>query len=342
MRADHELDEAVRLATGRRGNREGEQGDEEDPLRPEPVAEPTRSGNEDRQAEDVADRRPLDRRERGVELSAERRDHDVHDVVVHRAHEEARYVGDRHRASSARDGVRQPWATRLVAGGSGDDPSIRRLRQRRYGKLPPRTRRIDKPGREEDVPSVRFRPALLQSKGWTVAPSRASSTLLEATDGVEPHSLMILRHGSVIAAGWWSPYTAERLHLLYSLSKSFTSTAVGFAAAEGLLRLDDPVISYFPELDAAITDGRTRSMLVRHIAAMSSGHLEDTWQRASTSRPDDPVRGFLELRSGARSRDRLRLQPVGDLHDGDDPATSYRHDRHGLSAIETLGSDRRR
>jgi CubicO group peptidase (beta-lactamase class C family) len=118
---------------------------------------------------------------------------------------------------------------------------------------------------------------------------------LAATNGVEPHSLMILRHGSVIAAGWWSPYAAERLHLLYSLSKSFTSTAVGFAAAEGLLGLDDPVISYFPELDAAITDARTRSMLVRHIAAMSSGHLEDTWQRASTARPDDPVRGFLEL-----------------------------------------------
>jgi CubicO group peptidase (beta-lactamase class C family) len=118
---------------------------------------------------------------------------------------------------------------------------------------------------------------------------------LETTDGVEPHSLMILRHGSVVAAGWWFPYTPERLQLLYSLSKSFTSTAVGLAAAEGLLRLDDPVLSYFPELDAEITDTRSRSMLVRHIAAMSSGHLEDTWQWASTRRPEGPVRGFLEL-----------------------------------------------
>ena len=118
---------------------------------------------------------------------------------------------------------------------------------------------------------------------------------LETTEGVEPHSLMILRHGSVVAAGWWSPYTSERLQLLYSLSKSFTSTAVGLAAAEGLLRFDDPVLSYFPELDAEITNPRSRSMLVRHIAAMSSGHLEDTWQRASTSRLEDPVRGFLEL-----------------------------------------------
>ncbi|HEY5273803.1 MAG TPA: serine hydrolase domain-containing protein [Acidimicrobiales bacterium] len=118
---------------------------------------------------------------------------------------------------------------------------------------------------------------------------------LEATNGVEPHSLMILRHGSLVASGWWSPYAAERLQLLYSLSKSFTSTAIGFAAAEGLLSLDDPVVSYFPELDAGVTNARTRSMLVRHIAAMSSGHVEDTWQRASTSRPDDPVHGFLEL-----------------------------------------------
>src|SRR6476646_3797851 len=49
------------------------------------------------------------------------------------------------------------------------------------------------------------------------------------------HSLMILRHGKVIAEGWWSPYDAVHNHILYSLSKSFTSTAVGFAATEGKL-----------------------------------------------------------------------------------------------------------
>src|SRR5690348_11329323 len=48
----------------------------------------------------------------------------------------------------------------------------------------------------------------------------------------EMHSLMILRHGKVIAEGWWKPYRSDLKHTLYSLSKSFTSTAVGFAVSE--------------------------------------------------------------------------------------------------------------
>ena len=50
----------------------------------------------------------------------------------------------------------------------------------------------------------------------------------------ELHSLMVVRHGSVVAEGWAAPYAPDRLHELFSLSKSFTSTAVGFAVAEGL------------------------------------------------------------------------------------------------------------
>jgi CubicO group peptidase (beta-lactamase class C family) len=128
-----------------------------------------------------------------------------------------------------------------------------------------------------------------------VAPSGIERFLdaLDAAPGVEPHSLVILRHGRVVASGWWSPYTAERPHLVYSLSKSFTSTAAGCAVADGLLRLDDPVLAYFPELDAEVTDPRSRAMLVRHVAAMSSGHVSDTWQQAMAADPEHPVRGFL-------------------------------------------------
>ena len=49
------------------------------------------------------------------------------------------------------------------------------------------------------------------------------------------NSFMLIRHGNVVAEGWWSPYEAEAPHSLYSLSKSFTSTAVGLAVAEGKL-----------------------------------------------------------------------------------------------------------
>src|SRR5690242_20726554 len=108
--------------------------------------------------------------------------------------------------------------------------------------------------------------------------------LIDALDGhpaIEMHSLMVVRHGHVIAEGWWAPYSAGRPHLLYSLSKSFTSTAAAFALAEGLLDLDDTVISHFGEFAADITDPRSRSMKVRHVAAMASGHSAETLSDAA-------------------------------------------------------------
>ncbi|QCD53927.1 serine hydrolase domain-containing protein [Streptomyces hawaiiensis] len=118
---------------------------------------------------------------------------------------------------------------------------------------------------------------------------------LEAAPEIEPHSLMIMRHGHLVASGWWAPYTAERPHLLYSLSKSFTATAAALAEAEGLLDFDAPVISYFPEFEADITDPRSRAMLVRHVASMSSGHRRETVDEAFGRDPAEPVRGFLLL-----------------------------------------------
>jgi CubicO group peptidase (beta-lactamase class C family) len=120
-----------------------------------------------------------------------------------------------------------------------------------------------------------------------------SSDALGGASQSEPHGVMLLRHGHVIAEGWWAPYTPERLHQLYSLSKIFTSTAAGLARAEGLLDLDAPVIDYFPELDGEVTDPRSRSILVRHIASMSAGHTGEQWDRALDTDWDEPVRGFL-------------------------------------------------
>jgi CubicO group peptidase (beta-lactamase class C family) len=120
--------------------------------------------------------------------------------------------------------------------------------------------------------------------------------LVDAVDTdpvVEIHSLMVLRHGHVVAEGWWAPYQPERARLLYSVSKSFTSTALGLALEEGLLRLDDPVLAHFPELAEEITDPASRSITVRDLASMSAGHDHDMWLDARTRDPQEPVRGFL-------------------------------------------------
>jgi len=116
---------------------------------------------------------------------------------------------------------------------------------------------------------------------------------VDAHPDVEMHSLMVVRRGQVVAEGWWAPYSAERPQLLYSLSKSFTATAAAFAQAEGLLGLDDTVVSHFGEFDADITDPRSRSVRVRHVAAMASGHTREMASEALARDPAEPVRGFL-------------------------------------------------
>lgn len=133
------------------------------------------------------------------------------------------------------------------------------------------------------------------SQGVDPAGLEAFLDAMEADPGVELHSLMLLRNGHVVTEGWWAPYRPDRVHLLYSLSKSFTSTAAGFAVAEGLLDLDRTVLSYFPELDADVTNERSRSMLVRHVAAMASGHHAETIDAAVAADPAEPIRGFLRI-----------------------------------------------
>ncbi|MFD7179329.1 serine hydrolase domain-containing protein [Streptomyces sp. NPDC056637] len=126
--------------------------------------------------------------------------------------------------------------------------------------------------------------------------ARGISRFLDALDShpcVEPHSLMVLRGGRTVAEGWWFPYGPDRVHLLYSLSKSFTATAAGLAYGDGLLDLDAPVISYFPEFADDINDPRSRRILVRHIASMASGHLEEQIVAAHRTDRVEPVRGFL-------------------------------------------------
>src|SRR5438270_9521811 len=78
----------------------------------------------------------------------------------------------------------------------------------------------------------------------------SSQAVLEFVQAVEKidtlHSFMIVRHGHVIAEAWWKPESADKPHVLWSLSKSFTSTAVGLAITDGKLSLDEPVLKFFP------------------------------------------------------------------------------------------------
>jgi CubicO group peptidase (beta-lactamase class C family) len=95
------------------------------------------------------------------------------------------------------------------------------------------------------------------------------------------HSLMVLRRGHVIAEGWWAPYRAERSHALFSISKSFTSTAIGLLVEQGRLALDERVVDLLPDDAPAVVDDQLSRLRVRHLLSMSTGHVVDGLDTAS-------------------------------------------------------------
>ncbi|MBN1260344.1 MAG: serine hydrolase [Anaerolineae bacterium] len=113
-------------------------------------------------------------------------------------------------------------------------------------------------------------------------PSSAVLDFIRAVEEPHPHPLdavqgfMLLRHGRVAAEGWWAPYGPHSPHALHSLSKSFTSTAIGLAVAEGLLTVEDPVLQFFPDAAPANPGENLKAMRVRHLLSMNTGHKEDT------------------------------------------------------------------
>ena len=129
------------------------------------------------------------------------------------------------------------------------------------------------------------------------AADRISASPEMKTDRTPPglHSLMLLRHGKVAAEGWWHPYAARHPHMLYSLSKSFTSSAVGLAISEGLLNVEAPVTSFFPDRLPSKVSENLAAMKVRHLLSMSTGHEKDA-TGGTVSAPDgDWARAFLAL-----------------------------------------------
>ena len=126
-------------------------------------------------------------------------------------------------------------------------------------------------------------------------PSTAISSFVSAVehDIDSLHSFILMRHGLVVAEGWWDPYRSNEQHVLFSLSKSFTSTAIGLLVAEGRLSADDLVLGFFPDKAPAQPGANLRAMRVRHLLSMSTGHTVDTLLPVMLNPDMDWVECFL-------------------------------------------------
>ena len=105
--------------------------------------------------------------------------------------------------------------------------------------------------------------------------------------------IVILRRGNVICEAEWSPWEKETPQALWSLSKSFTSCAVGLARNEKLLDLGDKLIDFFPEYRSCITDKRMFDVTLQDLLTMRSGHAQCAVVYAWADTAGDWVRGFL-------------------------------------------------
>ena len=105
-----------------------------------------------------------------------------------------------------------------------------------------------------------------------VSSQKIAEYLREAEQaGLELHSFMVLRHGKVAAQCYRAPFAPRRNHDMWSVSKSFTATALGFALHEGLIGMDTRLAALFPEYAPKKPDARWGKLTIEHLVTMTAG-----------------------------------------------------------------------
>ena len=153
-------------------------------------------------------------------------------------------------------------------------------------------------------------PATPESQG---VPSEA---ILKFIDGCEKtfdagdlgamHGFVIVRHGKVIAEGSWKPFdTLNETHMLYSHSKSFTSSAIGLLADRGKIDLDERIVDIFSNEVPAKVSENLAQLRVRDLLTMNVGKKDHLLRDGG-----DWVKEFL-------SKDFFRKPGTGFKYDSD-------------------------
>lgn len=144
--------------------------------------------------------------------------------------------------------------------------------------------------------------ALKPSKANTMKRAKAGSTLEAAMEKylqsaseqkLNIQSVMVVQHGKVKYEKWLNGGEAQKPHVLNSVSKTFTSAAVGLAIEEGLLSLDDKLVSFFPDDVPASPSANLKKVTIRNLLTMNCGHdtepsrkrKGDTWVRTFLAWP---------------------------------------------------------
>lgn len=155
-------------------------------------------------------------------------------------------------------------------------------------------------------------------------PSSAITKMIERLDRENNRvdSVMVLRYGKVVAEAWRHPSSAEKPHAMYSLSKSFCSTAIGFAIDEGKLTLDAKIVDFFPEDVPANASENLKKMDIESLLSMSCGHDREA------TRPNNAA-GFYNLPTPKKVEDKTWVQAFMENPVPHEPKTHFQYNTIG-------------
>ncbi len=179
---------------------------------------------------------------------------------------------------------------------------------------------------EPPLPSLDWPRAEPEARGLDAARlDRLVSEIENGSDYPDLHSLLIVRDGYLVVERYFDGWSAERLHPLQSVSKSFTSALVGIAIGQGAITgVDERMVDFFPDLSGVRNlDGRKRRISLEHLLTMRSG--TDYNERA----PDSPHDQLNRLRHGW---DRFYL----DRPMVTEPGSVFQYDSGGVILLSSL------
>ena len=149
---------------------------------------------------------------------------------------------------------------------------IRKLLLGETDSILPYPVKIQKPQKGDKMP-VQLPRSTPEKEGLASSDADMLYRTLSVTPYGNIHACLVLRHGKVIADGYYAPYSPADWHVTHSLCKSFVGTAIGMAVDEGILSVDETAASIFPEKCNLLTGRRSKSITIQHLLTMRSGVL---------------------------------------------------------------------
>ena len=115
-----------------------------------------------------------------------------------------------------------------------------------------------------------------------------------AKEGQDLHSIMVVKDGNVVLEKWMSKGKENEPHILNSVSKTFTSMAVGLAVSEGKLSIDEKLVDIFPEHCPEKPSEFLKEITVEHLLTMTCGHSTDPTYSSRTNMETSWIKLFME------------------------------------------------